>query len=275
MNPLLPNLATVREVIPETGSEDVKTFRVELEDPDKAFSFRPGQCAMVSVFGAGESMISISSDPLSPGPLEISVKRVGKVTAALHELEPGSKIGIRGPYGNGFPVESWHGKNLLFIGGGIGLAPLRSLISYCLHRRERFGEFHIVYGARSPQDLCFKRDLFDTWPKRGDLRLDVTVDAGDETWKGPVGLVPHFLESLSPSPKDAIAVTCGPPIMIKFTLMSLEKLGFSDEQVFTTLELKMQCGVGKCGRCNIGPKYVCIDGPVFSLKELKALPQEY
>ena len=275
MKPLVPAMATVKEIVPETGSGDVKTFRLEFDEPKDRFSHRPGQCAMVSVFGAGECMISISSDPLSEGPLGISVKRAGKVTGALHELEPGAKVGLRGPYGNGFPVESWHGKNLLFIGGGIGLAPLRSLITYCLHHRERFGDFQVVYGARSPQDLCFKKDLFEAWSGRDDMRLDVTVDAGDRDWKGPVGLVPHFLEGLEPSPKDTIAVTCGPPIMIKFVLQSLEKLGFEDDQVVTTLELKMQCGVGKCGRCNIGPKYVCIDGPVFSLKELKALPQEY
>jgi len=275
VNPLVPRLATIAEIIPETGSQDVKTFIVSLVDAQERFAFRPGQCVMVSVFGVGESMISICSGGSQENNLEMSVKKAGRVTSALHELERGCTIGVRGPYGNGFPAESWYGRNILLIGGGIGLAPLRPLVISCLRQRERFGDLRLVYGARSPQDLCFKRDLFGTWAERDDLSLDLTVDIGDEGWTGAVGVVPRFLDRLSPAPENTVAVVCGPPVMIKYTLRSLERLGFRDDQVFVTLEVKMQCGLGTCGRCNIGSRYVCVDGPVFALEQLRALPQEY
>lgn len=273
-NPLVPKLATIREIIPETSAQDVKTFVVEPDDGD-VFSYRPGQCAMLSVFGVGESMISITSTHRRKGPFEFSVKRAGRVTGALHEAEVGHKIGVRGPYGNSFPVEEWKGKNLLFIGGGIGLAPLRSLINYCLDTRQDFEKVDILYGARTPGDLCFKREIFENWPKAEGAAVHLTVDAGDPSWTGAVALVPHYLEELGPCPENTVAVTCGPPIMIKFTLQSLKKLGFEDNQIVTTLELKMQCGIGKCGRCNIGEKYVCVDGPVFTYEELRQMPEEY
>ena len=273
-NPLIPKIATIKDIIPETGAQDVKTFIVQPDDGE-IFPYRPGQCAMLSMFGVGESMISITSTYIRRGPLEFSVKRAGRVTGALHQAEPGHKIGVRGPYGNSFPVQEWKGKNLLFIGGGIGLAPLRSLINYCLDTRGDFQKVDILYGARSPQDLCFKREIFDNWPKAEDVGVHLTVDVGDDSWKGAVALVPHYLEELAPSPENTVAVTCGPPIMIKFTLQSLKKLGFEDNQIVTTLELKMQCGIGKCGRCNIGEKYVCVDGPVFTYEQLRQMPQEY
>ncbi len=271
-NPLVPEVATIIDIVEETP--DVRTFVLE-PDAGPVFAYRPGQCAMVSVFGVGEAMISITSTWSPERPLELSVKRVGRVTAALHEAEPGHKVGVRGPYGNSFPVEEWEGKNLLFVGGGIGLAPLRALINYCLERRQSYSRVDIVYGARSPRDLCFKREIFERWPKVPGVAVHLTVDAADAQWQGAVALVPHFLERLAPSPSGTVAVTCGPPIMIRYTLATLEKLGFADEQIVTTLELKMQCGVGKCGRCNIGPRYVCLDGPVFTRAQLKELPQEY
>ena len=273
-NPLVPALATIRAVRPETAAGDVRTFQVTL-DEGPVFPYLPGQCAMLSVLGVGESMISITSSPTRPDFLEFSVKNAGRVTGALHELGEGARIGVRGPYGNHFPLDLLRGKNLVFVGGGIGLAPLRSLISYCLDQRDDFGQVDIVYGARSPADLCFKEDLFERWPAVQNTFAHVTVDRGDGSWQGPVGFVPAYLEQVAPSSRDAVAITCGPPIMIKFVLAALEKLGFTDEQVVTTLELKMQCGVGICGRCNIGPKYVCLDGPVFTLAELKKLPQEF
>jgi len=272
VNPLVPQVATIKNIVVETP--DVRTFVVE-PDHGQTFAYRPGQCAMVSVFGVGEAMLSISSTARRGGPLEFSVKRVGRVTGALHEAEPGHRIGVRGPYGNHFPVEDWAGSNLLFIGGGIGLAPLRALINHCLDERRRYGKFDIIYGARSPQDLCFQGELMENWPRAEDVGVHLTVDAADGDWKGAVALVPHFLEKLGPSPEGTTAITCGPPIMIKYTLASLKKLGFSDHQIVTTLELKMQCGIGKCGRCNIGSKYVCVDGPVFTYAQLKELPQEY
>ncbi|NPV70742.1 MAG: FAD/NAD(P)-binding protein [Firmicutes bacterium] len=287
---LQPALGTVIDVRNETTSGDVK--RIVVEVPRSRTSgaawagpHRPGQCAMLSVFGVGECMISVSSSPpLVSGPgrpgatverLEFAIKNAGRVTSAFHELEPGSPVGVRGPYGNGFPVDSWKGMSLLFAGGGIGMAPLRSVINYCLDRRDDYGPIRIVYGARSPGDLCFKDELFEKWPGVKGVQVDVTVDSGDETWPGPVGFVPQFTESLAPSPDGCVAVTCGPPVMIRVMLATLERIGFKPENVFTTLELKMQCGVGKCGRCNTGSKYVCVDGPVFTLAEMKTLPSEY
>jgi NAD(P)H-flavin reductase len=274
---LLPSLATVTSVRPETLSGDVRTFQVEFDDPADAarFTYLPGQCAMVSVFGVGECMISIASSPTRLGPLEFAVKKVGMVTEAIHELEPGANLGVRGPYGNCFPAHNWLGQNLLFVAGGIGLAPLRSLVNYCLDKREDYGTIDLVYGARTPGDLCFRDELQEVWSKAPDTRVNLTVDRGDDTWAGPVGFVPAFLESLAPDPSGRIAVTCGPPIMIKLVLESLTRLGFPPERIITTLEMKMQCGVGKCGRCNVGAKYVCVDGPVFSLRDLEGLPEEF
>ncbi len=273
-NPLIPLLATVRAVYPETEAADVRSFHVTL-DGRATFWFLPGQCAMLSVLGVGESMISITSSPTRPEFLQFSVKNAGRVTGALHDLREGARIGVRGPYGNHFPLDLLAGKNILFVGGGIGLAPLRSLVGYCLDHRDDYGRVDIVYGARSPADLCFKTDIFERWPAAQDTSVHVTVDRGDDAWRGSVGFVPAFLESLAPSSENAVAVTCGPPVMIKFVLAALAKLGFPDDRVVTTLELKMQCGVGICGRCNIGPKYVCLDGPVFTVAELKKLPQEF
>jgi NAD(P)H-flavin reductase len=200
--------------------------------------------------------------------LEFSVKRVGRVTHALHQLNAGDTIGFRGPYGNHFPLEKLKGKNLLFIGGGIGLAPLRSVIHNVVDTRADYRDVTILYGARSPQDLCFKYDL-ESWERNASLKMVTTVDAADGQWKGRVGLVPRVLEEIKPSSQETMAITCGPPIMIRYTLKSLEKLGFTPSQVWTTLEMKMKCGLGKCGRCNIGPLYVCKDGPVFSLEEIQ------
>ena len=273
-NALVPKVARIVDVTGETDSEDVKTFTV-VPEGWKAFDYMPGQCAMLSVFGEGECMISITSTHAENAPFEFSIKRVGRVTGALHELEVGHRIGVRGPYGNHFPAADWKGKNLLFIGGGIGLAPLRSVINYCLGRRSDYGAVTIVYGARSPGDLCFKRDLYQTWGERDDCDVHLTVDAAGDDWSGAVALVPHYLEDMNPSPRETVAVTCGPPIMIKFTIEALKRLGFADDQIVTTLELKMQCGVGKCGRCNIGSRYVCTDGPVFTYAQMKTMPQEY
>lgn len=271
---LIPGLARIESVRDETAAGDVKTFTVEFLDEKNRFRYMPGQCAMLSVIGMGECMISITSSPTRDR-MQFSVKRAGRVTAALHQLEAGHTVGIRGPYGNGFAVNEWRGKRLLFIAGGIGLAPLRSAINYCLDNRGDYGPIQIIYGARSPGDLCFKDEIFENWPGFPDTLVQVTVDKGDENWKGPEGFVPSFLRQVAPRPDCTVAVTCGPPVMIKFVLQALLELGFNDEQVVTTLELKMQCGVGKCGRCNIGDKYVCVDGPVFTLSQLRALPAEY
>jgi sulfhydrogenase subunit gamma (sulfur reductase) len=196
------------------------------------------------------------------------VQRVGRVTNALHRLGVGAEIGFRGPYGNSFPLGELKGKNLVFVGGGIGLAPLRSLIWNVIDNRNKYNKIDIIYGARTPADLCFRYDL-EAWEKDKTINMVTTVDRSDETWEGKVGLVPNVLTEVAPSAKDAVAIVCGPPIMIRFTFPALEKLGFTPAQMITTLEKRMKCGIGKCGRCNIGDVYVCRDGPVFSYKQIK------
>lgn len=270
-NIYLPHLATITEI--EAQTPDTTMLRVTLDDPTLAqsFTYRPGQFAELSIFGVGECPISIASTPTRKGFLEFCVRAVGQVTNALHELDVGSKIGVRGPYGNPFPLSELEGRNLLFIGGGIGLAPLRSLINYVLDNRDHYGEVELIYGARSPQDLAFKDEL-KLWGEQEGVTVYLTVDRGDERWRGPVGFVPSFLREIAPSPQEKVAFTCGPPIMIKLVMEALEEMGFPPDHMVTTLEMKMKCGVGKCGRCNIGSRYICRDGPVFTLEQLKALP---
>ena len=276
-SPLTPYPATVTKIVDETG--DVKTFTVEFDDPQimEVFGNKPGQVAQLSVFGEGEATISITSAPTRGKFLEFSVRRVGRLTNVLHQIEVGQKIGVRGPYGNWFPYDKMKGKDLFFIGGGIALAPIRSLIDFALsdQYRKDFGKVEILYGARSYMDLCFKHDLFERWPKCPNTQVYTTLDRAEEGWDGHVGFVPNYVEEVNPSPKNKFAIICGPPIMIKFTLAAMEKLKFNDEQIITTLEMRMKCGIGKCGRCNIGSKYVCVDGPVFNLAQLKQLPPEY
>jgi NAD(P)H-flavin reductase len=199
--------------------------------------------------------------------------KLGKVTTALHECEPGDVVGVRGPYGNNFDVDGWQGKNLVFIGGGIGQAPLRSLINYVVDNRKKYGKLDVIYGARSSKDLSYKQE-FAELEKRKDVDVHLSIDVAEDGWKNFVGFVPNNLLEVKPSPKNSIAITCGPPIMIKFVIQNLEKLGFTDDQIFTTLEMRMKCGIGKCGRCNIGNLYVCKDGPVFSYQQLKNIQGE-
>ncbi|MBC9783213.1 FAD/NAD(P)-binding protein [Heliobacterium chlorum] len=273
INPLIPMKAKVTRIIDETA--DVKTFCIAKEEAGRftaPFRTAPGQLAMLSLPGVGEAMFSATD---APEHLQLSIKKVGVLTDALHEICPGQTVGVRGPYGNGFPMDEYKGKNILFIGGGIGLAPVRSVVRYCVDHRDDFGQLHLIYGSRSPADLVFKYDLFDTWPAVRDFKVSVTVDRGDDQWKGNVGFVPAFIEQLRPDPENTVCILCGPPIMIKFTLGILDKLGFTPENVITTLEMRMKCGIGKCGRCNIGSCFVCLDGPVFSLAQLKTMPNEY
>lgn len=271
-----PHLATIEAIRDETP--DIRSFRLVFQDEElrDSFSFRAGQFAEYSAFGYGESTFCIASSPTRKGYIECCFRAVGRVTDALRRLEVGDAIGVRGPYGNSFPIEQFEGKNLVFVAGGIALPPLRTLIWNCLDLRERFGEITIVYGARSEDDLVYKHELKE-WEERSDVKLVKTVDPGGNgpAWDGRVGFVPTILEEAAPSAANTIALVCGPPIMIKFTLPVLEKLGFSDEQIYTTLENRMKCGLGKCGRCNVGNVYVCKDGPVFTAAQVKAMPQEF
>lgn len=273
-NPYLPNLATIEKITQETW--DTKTFRAVFNDPElrKNFTYKPGQFQEVSVFGVGEATFCLTSTSTRPGYIEFSVKRVGTVTQALHGLSEGDTVGIRGPFGNWFPYEDMKGKDLLFVGGGIGMAPLRSLINFCLDNRKDYGHIQILYGARSPEDLCYMDEL-KVWEKSRDTELFLTVDKGNEEWKGHEGFVPAYLKEINPSPAGRVAITCGPPIMIKFVVAALAEMGYVDEQIVTTLEMRMKCGVGKCGRCNVGHLYVCKDGPVFTYAQLKNMPMEY
>jgi NAD(P)H-flavin reductase len=262
----MARIQAVREL-----TEDTRLFEVVGEN---GASYQVGQFYELSVLGIGECPISIASAPSRPGRLEFAIRRVGTVTSALHNLEAGDRLGLRGPFGNSFPVAEMKGNDIFIIAGGIGLAPLRSLILYILDNREDYGEIDIVYGARTPELLCFS-DEFETWRSAPRTRLHLTVDTEAPGWDGNVGFVPTLVKELALDPEGRIAVACGPPIMIKYTLADLEAQGYADQNIITTLELKMKCGVGKCGRCNIGSIYVCQDGPVFRLSELKKLPPEY
>jgi sulfhydrogenase subunit gamma (sulfur reductase) len=272
-NPYHMRIAKITDEAP-----GVKTFRLEFVNPADAesFTFKAGQFAEYSVFGEGESTFCIASSPTRKGYVECTFRQTGRVTSALADREEGDVIGFRGPYGNIFPIEQWHGKNLLFIAGGIALPPMRCVIWNCLDLRDKYQDVSIVYGARTVADLVYKHELAE-WGERKDVQLVVTVDPGGQTpeWKGKVGFVPPIVEELGPKPENTIAIVCGPPIMIKLTMPVLTKLGFTGEQIYTTLENRMKCGVGKCGRCNVGKYFVCKDGPVFTWSQLQTLPAEY
>jgi NAD(P)H-flavin reductase len=271
-----PHLVRIDEIVDETV--DTRTLKLTFKDPMLAasFDFKAGQFGEYSVFGSGECTFCIASAPTRKGYLECSFKKVGRVTAAMRELNVGDTMGFRGPYGNSFPLEKMYGKSLVFVAGGIGLAPVRCVIQNALDLRDRFKDVTIICGARSVGDLVYKREL-DEWAARKDVKLWQTVDPGGETggWRGEIGFVPAIVEKARPGAIDAFAVVCGPPIMIKFALPVLNGLGFKDDAIYTTLENRMKCGIGKCGRCNIGPVYVCKDGPVFTAAEIKGLPPEF
>lgn len=272
-NPYLPMAATVLEVI--TESPNIKTIRVTLDDPEiaKNFTFEPGQVGQLSVFGVGESTFVINTPPSQKDYLQFSVMQAGEVTAAIHNLCKGDKVGVRAPLGRPFPYQLWKGKKLFFIGGGIGMAPIRTIMLHCLEHSSDYEKISLLYGCKTPELMPYKYEL-DNWLSRPDLDCTLTIDMECEGWKHEVGMIPNVLRKLNPSPDNCIAILCGPPVMIKFTLMALDEMGFSHENVYTTLEKRMKCGIGICGRCGIGGKYVCLDGPVFSQKELDELPPE-
>ena len=270
---LIPKLGVVTDIRIDTP--DVKTFRVVGLDGKKVFDHMPGQCAMLSIPGVGEAMFSITSSPTNTEYMEFSIKKCGCLTSWLHAMDVGQQITIRGPYGRHFPVENeLKGKNLLFVAGGIGLAPLRSVINYVRDNRKDYGKIMIVYGSRSKEDLVDYHEILDEWMADEGVEVMLTIDRPQDDWDGHVGFVPNYVKELEPD-LDYNVLMCGPPIMIKFTLAGLKELGFKETQVYTTMELRMKCGVGKCGRCNIGNKYVCKDGPVFRFDELDQLPNEY
>ncbi len=268
----VPQLATITKIVDETY--DTKTFTLRFVDDDyrRQFSFRSGQFVEVSVFGAGEAPFGFASNPNRKEDFDITVRAVGKVTNALHEKKEGDIVGVRGPLGNHFPFEEVFGYDILFVAGGIGLPPLRSLIEPMLDARDKFGRLIILYGARTPADRVYKR-LLDEWEKREDVEFMQTVDVGDETWTGHVGVVTTLFDKITVDPDKTVAFTCGPPIMIKFVIQDLLGMGFDPDHIISTLERYMKCGVGKCGHCAINHKYVCTDGPVFSFKQMRAFTE--
>ncbi|HVO37752.1 MAG TPA: FAD/NAD(P)-binding protein [Spirochaetia bacterium] len=277
-NPYLPLPVTIDDVVVENDLRDIKTFRLTFDrEKDRAgFTYLPGQFAELSLCGAGESPIGIASSPTEDGFLLFSVKRTGVVTRELHASAAGRKMGVRGPLGHPFPWQRMEGKNLLIVSGGFAFTTLRSSIVYMLDpsNRARFGRITAVYGARDPGELLYKRSLGE-WTGRPDIEFIPTVDREAAGWTGKVGLVPNVVKELAPASDNALAVVCGPPIMIRFTIPVLLDLGFAQKDIILSLENRMKCGMGTCGRCNVGPKYVCKDGPVFTYSELEGLPAEY
>jgi NAD(P)H-flavin reductase len=278
-NPYLPYPVRIDNITVETEDRNLKTFKFVFLNADdaKRFTYRAGQFAELSVAGKGEIPIGIASSPTEQGYLLFTVNKVGLVTTHLHQMSPGDIMGLRGPLGNWYPWEVLEGRNVVIVGGGFAFTTLRSSIVYMLHpdNRSRFGDITVIYGARSPGMLLYKEELM-AWERRDDIRMHITVDATkDPTWKYHVGFVPTVTKETAPSSENAYALVCGPPIMIKFTLPVLTELGFPPERIITSLEMRMKCGIGMCGRCNIGTEYVCKDGPVFTLAKLSQLPAEY
>ena len=276
-NPYLPLKARIEEIIQETTSPDldVKTFRIRLLS-ENAFSFLPGQFVEFSVPGVGECPFGFASMPSKDGSFDITIKRTGKVTNRIHAMDTGSYVWIRGPFGNTFPLESIEGSDLLIVAGGIGLAPLRPLIQYVLREdnRSKYGKVDMLFAARSSTDHCFIYD-YDDWRSTGDVIIRQTIDQAEPGWNDLVGFPHSLIRDLSIDLQNRYAIICGPPVMIKAVQESLTEMGMPLDRLYTTLEMRMTCGVGKCAKCNIGHHYICIDGPVFSMAELSSMPGEY
>ncbi|HSR33557.1 MAG TPA: FAD/NAD(P)-binding protein [Anaerolineae bacterium] len=266
----LPAMARLLKVEQMTGLE--KLFTLELPD-GRGLGNEPGQFVEVSLFGIGEAPISVSSSPSrSNGTFELCVRNVGDLTNALHQLEPGAFLGIRGPFGEPFPIAKMKGKDVLFAAGGLGLAPLRSLINEVLDRRGAFGRVIILYGTKHPKEILFKDELAE-WAERKDVEFHMTVDRGDESWKGNVGVITTLFPKITINPRNTIAAICGPPIMYRFVLMEMLGKGIPETQIYLSLERRMKCGVGKCGHCQINELYCCQDGPVFRYADIKGLEE--
>ncbi len=275
-NPYAPVPMRVEKSVTETDDGSIRTISLSFPDGTAPFGFVPGQFAELSILGVGEAPFGIASSPTTPDRLDFTIARVGTVTTELHYLDPGESVGLRGPLGNGYPVDALKGCDLLVIGGGFGFSTLRAFTNYALHPGNRggFGEITVVYGARNPGLLLYRDDLCD-WAERDDMRLVVTVDRAEGGWSGLTGNVPSHVKDLQVDPSRTSALVCGPPAMIRYTLPVLAGLGLDPSDIFLSLEMKMKCGIGKCGRCGIGGSYVCTDGPVYSLARLRELPGEF
>ena len=277
-NPYIPKITTIKSIISENDVNDIKTFELVFDKSEdyKNFKYIPGQFSELSIFGKGECPIGIASSPTEKDSIKFTIKKMGTVTTAFHNMEVGEKIGIRGPLGNGWPIEQMKGKNIIIIGGGFAFSTLRSLTEFILDEKHRddYEDLLVIYGNRNPGEVLYKNDI-KCWQKRDDIEVILTIDNEAEGWDYKVGYVAPVVKEVGPSPENALVAVCGPPIMIKTTIDVLEELNFKGVQILNSLEMRMKCGIGKCGRCNVGDKYVCIDGPVFSLAELRKLPDEY
>ena len=283
-NPYTKYPVSLQAVTNETADKNMKTFEFHFEHQDEAErffqqeAFKPGQFAMLWLHGVGEIPLGVASSPTERDKLLFTVNRIGKVTRKLHELTCGSLLGIRGPLGNGFPWQELQHKNIALIGGGYAFTTLRSSLVYMLDpaHRQDFGNINLFYGARNPGMLLYKEELED-WVRHDDVDVHISVDAcGSDDWKHHVGLIPQVVAQELPQADDnGYAIVCGPPLMIKFTLLTLREKGYKPSQVFVSLENRMKCGIGHCGRCTIGKVCVCSDGPVFSMTELEDMLQDY
>ena len=279
-NPYLPYPVRIDDITVEAEDKSLKTFKFVFLDgsDEEKFAYRAGQFAELSVPGKGEIPIGIASSPVEKGFVKFTINRAGVVTTHLHNMQVGDIMGIRGPLGNCYPWDTLEGKNILIVGGGFAFTTLRSSIVTMLDpaNRPRFGNIDVVYGARSPGMLLYKDELVE-WEKRDDINMHITVDATDDPdWKYNVGFVPPITEQKAPpGGDDTYAIVCGPPIMIKFTQPVLEKLGYAHDHIIMSLENRMKCGFGMCGRCGIGRELVCKDGPVFTLDQINRTPREY
>jgi len=271
-NIYMPISAKIENVVEETPT--ISTFFIQPEQP---VPFKAGQFVSLTVPGLGEAPFTPSSSPAVEDRMEVTIMRVGRVTERLHSLPAGSKIGVRGPMGVPYPLDEFYGKNIVIIGGGVGLAPLRALFHALLLEADKFPKIYIRYGARTPNDIVYKKLILEEWPAMPNLDVLVTVDEGDGSWNGRVGVVTKIMDetSLPVSPSDSVAVVCGPPIMMKFGTLTLLERGYSPEQIYLSMEKNMSCGVGKCGHCVVGPYFACTDGPVFKYSLIKDVPEDH
>jgi sulfite reductase subunit B len=266
-NPYRPIKAEVLDVITETPS--IKTIRFRPQEP---MSFKTGQFFEITIPGVGEAPFTPSSRSSIQDVFEVSVMRVGKLTKAVHELKAGDTIGVRGPMGNGYPLDSFRGKELLVMGGGCGFAPLRSLMYSLFDMSGQFKQLYFRGGCKNPGEFLYRREI-ESWGERKDLDLQLTVDKGDESWKGNVGLVLNILDSVKIDYKSGVVIVCGPPVMMKFGTKKLLEMGFQEDNIYLSMEKNMSCGIGKCGHCRIGTYYACKDGPVFTYSKIKNFPE--
>jgi NAD(P)H-flavin reductase len=269
-NPYMPVAAKIENIVEETPN--IKTFSVRPRDP---IPFKAGQFVELTVPALGEAPFTPSSSPAIPDKMEITIMRVGRVTEKLHALQPGAEIAIRGPLGQPYPLEKFYGREVLIVGGGVGLAPLRALLFALFEEMDKYKRIILRYGARTPSDIVYRTAVSNAWNKGDKLDVVTTVDNGDERWTGNEGVVTTIMEptKLSCNPSGGVAIVCGPPIMMKFATLKLLDLGYAPADIYLSMEKNMSCGIGKCGHCRLGPYYACKDGPVFTYEQIKDLPK--